>query len=274
MNAWPPFVDQAFSARLEAAGASQVEGVARLVAEKLPARGAAAIQIAGGWAAFLLPNISLSRAAGLGMKGPVTRQEVETLEHFYRSRESMARILVSPYADLSLIEHLGERGFRVADFNSTVARLTKDPVAKPALDVRRIELSGAADWVRVSLEAFAAPHPATLDTLDIFTAAFAWDKASYFSAYIDGAAAGGGAMHVLDGVAHLFAGSTLPAYRGRGVQTALIRARLAYARELGCDLVFSEAEPGSGSQRNLEREGFVSVYTQSVMIKPLAAMRA
>src|SRR5262249_6291715 len=90
------FVDHALSARLEAAEAAQLEGFARIVAERLPDLGAAVAEIAGGRASFLLPHVSVSRAVGLGMSGPVTAADVDALEAFYRTRGTEARILVSP----------------------------------------------------------------------------------------------------------------------------------------------------------------------------------
>jgi GNAT superfamily N-acetyltransferase len=66
-----------------------------------------------------------------------------------------------------------------------------------------------------------------------------------------------------DGVA-LFSGSaTLPTMRRRGLQTALLEARLRYAHEHGCDLAMMVAEAGSQSQRNAERRGFQVAYTRT-----------
>jgi hypothetical protein len=51
--------------------------------------------------------------------------------------------------------------------------------------------------------------------------------------------------------------------RRRGLQSALIRARMRYAAEHGCDLAMLVAEPGSHSQRNAERRGFRIAYTRT-----------
>ena len=78
--------------------------------------------------------------------------------------------------------------------------------------------------------------------------------------WADGLPVGTGSMKIADGVAWLSADSTLPGFRGRGIQQAIQRHRLRLAREAGCTLVVTEAEPGSGSQRNMERLGFGVVY--------------
>ena len=65
-----------------------------------------------------------------------------------------------------------------------------------------------------------------------------------------------------DGVAGFFGASTLPAFRRRGVQTALLRARMERAREAKCDLAVCLAQPGSSSGRNATRLGFQVLYTR------------
>ena len=57
-------------------------------------------------------------------------------------------------------------------------------------------------------------------------------------------------------VAVLGAASTLPEYRGRGAQPALLRRRLVAAAAEGCTLAVATARPGSPSVANLERAGF------------------
>ncbi len=56
------------------------------------------------------------------MNGPVSAEDVEALIRFYRDRGTEARILVSPYADPSLFEQLGERGFRLVDLDTVLVR--------------------------------------------------------------------------------------------------------------------------------------------------------
>ena len=83
-----------------------------------------------------------------------------------------------------------------------------------------------------------------------------------FVAEVDGVAAAAGVL-VLGEVANLANASTLPAFRGRGLQSALIRARIAAAAAAGADLVCSGASWDSQSQRNLERAGLRIAYTKT-----------
>ncbi|KYF96018.1 hypothetical protein BE20_43435 [Sorangium cellulosum] len=278
MTPRPVFVDRALSARIEAAEAAKVEAAALEVAARLPARRAAVAVIAGGRAAFIAPHIRLSRAAGLGMSGPVEARDVEALEDFYASRGTAARILVSPFAHPSLLARLGERGFRLDSLDAVLVRTLApdaeihgpEPAARGVV-VRRAARDEGSAWVAASLAAFAAPGRPQPDRGDIFDACFHDPGSAYFFASsTDGAVAGVGAVYVHERVALLFAGGTLEAHRGRGVQRALIDARLAYARDAGCDLAYSVAQAGSTSQRNLERAGLVAVYSQAELSKPFA----
>lgn len=85
-----------------------------------------------------------------------------------------------------------------------------------------------------------------------------------YLARVDGIPAGAALLAVEDDLGYLASASTLPEHRNRGVQAALIAARIADARTSGCDLVSSQAGFGSASQRNLERAGLHVAYTKAV----------
>ena len=63
--------------------------------------------------------------------------------------------------------------------------------------------------------------------------------------------------------------ATLPSFRGRGIQSALLRARIWIAGASDCVLAVIEAEPGSSSQRNMERLGFRVAWTDVCFRKDL-----
>ena len=74
-------------------------------------------------------------------------------------------------------------------------------------------------------------------------------------------------MRLDGGLAQLSGASTLPAYRRRGVQTALLGERLRWAASQGCDLAVVTTQPGSKSQQNAVRRGFDRLYTRAVLVK-------
>jgi hypothetical protein len=84
----------------------------------------------------------------------------------------------------------------------------------------------------------------------------------------DGVMAGGASFRMADGVAQLAAPA--PAHRRRGVQTALLSARLADAATAGCDIAVVTTPPGAKSQQNAQRRGFDLLYTRAVLCSVLA----
>ncbi|MDQ3256840.1 MAG: GNAT family N-acetyltransferase, partial [Acidobacteriota bacterium] len=79
--------------------------------------------------------------------------------------------------------------------------------------------------------------------------------------------AGGGCVLISEGVALLSGTSVLPEFRSRGIQSALIRARLVYSAAHGCDIATVGTTPGSSSERNVQRHGFRVAYTRVKLSK-------
>jgi GNAT superfamily N-acetyltransferase len=151
----------------------------------------------------------------------------------------------------------------------SVDKAERFPDLPPGLAVHRAAPEDAAAWVHTSLAGFAPPgSDPSFDRAPFFEAGFHGQFAVYFTATVAGTVAGGAALGIHGGAAHFFADSTLPAFRGRGVQGALIAARLSHAREVGCDLACAATAAGSASQRNFERAGFAPAYSQALLIKP------
>jgi hypothetical protein len=78
---------------------------------------------------------------------------------------------------------------------------------------------------------------------------------SLYLAQIGGRPAAAATLYIDDRVAYLADATTAPAFRGRGLQTALLRRRICDASAAGIDFVFSGAEPMGTSHRNMERAG-------------------
>ena len=84
---------------------------------------------------------------------------------------------------------------------------------------------------------------------------------SCYVAYDDEAPAGAGALYIHERHRLAGLGATLPQFRGRGAQSAILAARIEEARRRGCSAVTTETgevEDGrpSSSYRNIVRAGF------------------
>lgn len=262
------FVDLVFARRLEMAETILPDWVEAIHRNK-PSRPVAAENIAGGVAFFGGPNFPSNQIVGMGLYGEVKAGDVDRLEHFYRSRSVAATVVVSPLADPALLALLGQRGYHIAEFNSVLIRRisTNEPFAPPeGIVIERVSQETVAAWRRTITQGFSDVIAVPEDVFD----GFALLPGSLdFLTRIDGVVAGACSGRIVSQtrIAALFGAATLPAYRHRGVQGALIARRLRDAALAGCEYAVVSTQPGSGSQRNMERRGFRLAYTKVVMVR-------
>jgi GNAT superfamily N-acetyltransferase len=92
--------------------------------------------------------------------------------------------------------------------------------------------------------------------------AFTRQSTVNFIASADGRQAATGSLCLYEDVALFGGASTVPEMRRRGLQAALLTARMNYAYEGGYQLAMMVTAAGSQSQRNAERAGFRVAYTR------------
>jgi GNAT superfamily N-acetyltransferase len=221
--------------------------------------------IAGGYAVFCGPGSPVTQAVGLGLHGAVTAEEFDRLETFYFERREAVRVETCPMADAALMNHYKERGYHISEFSNVMARpVSKDAdrISPPGVEVRVAGRRQIDLWVLTVCQGFAESYPVTQELMSVMKMFALVPTTKCFLATIDGRVVGGATLAVRGRIAGLFGASTLPEFRKRGVQTALLRKRLAHASELGCTLAMSLAQPGSISQRNITKAGFQTLYTR------------
>jgi hypothetical protein len=259
--------DLALARRLEAAEAANGVECALSQDRLQPHSGAAFQGIAGGWAVFVGPESPLTEAIGLGLAGPVREADLLALEAFYGGRGAAVGVDLCPLADASLLELLRERRYRISEFNNTlVRRLSRGEEIAAERAVRRAGAAEAELWARTVGQGFLERRELTPAEMDIGRIIFHIDGAL---CYLAGGAEPGAAaaMSIRHGLALLFGDSTIPAFRRKGLQAALIRGRLAAAVAAGCNLASASTAPGSASQRNYERMGFQVAYTKVTLVR-------
>jgi GNAT superfamily N-acetyltransferase len=232
--------------------------------------GGEVLDVAGGKAVFFTPDSPITQAIGVGIGEPVTVADVDRVEDFFRSRGAACSIHITPWSDAVLLAELSSRRYQVFEFeNAFVQRIdaiASNP-ADPAIEVHLIERDEASTWARVCAAGFATEGVDEEMLREIGEAFTAAEGGRCYLASIDGIACGAAAsVSVRDlGVVGLFGAATLPEFRGRGVQNALVARRLAEASGEGCELAFVSTLPGSASHRNVLRRGFELVYTKVSM---------
>ena len=264
--------------RLEEADIAHIRRQIEACSQLFPDHKSFNVPVSDGIASITLPSFGrkLNRITGYGMKGPVSGEELAVAEDLFK-KNGVAEMGINmwPLADPSALQALTSCGFFVENFINSYARHLTDE------DLKGVELEGVeiicvsaervSEFPRWSVGGYkdGGRLELLLDTLARI-AVLREDTSIYF-AIVDGKVAASAGMALIDtskgGVAHLYIDSTLPEYRGRGLQVALLKTRLADARKAGFELASVQARPGNGSCRNIERAGFSLAYTKTWFAK-------
>jgi GNAT superfamily N-acetyltransferase len=265
------FLTSADARRMEAAEEYGALRHAQATHKENPASGVAWEAFGGGHLVFIAQDSPIGRAHGLGFSGQVTTADIEHVEQFYFSHGATARVDVCPYSDPSLFESLGKRGFQVEEFNQTLARwVTPDErfeAKRSEAEIRAIRPEEASTWQKVLAKVFFDDKAAQFESL--FAPWAALRSPLCLAAFVGGQMVAGAAGLLVPeyNIAAFFGAATLPEFQGRGIQYAFTQARLKVAQAAGCDLAITLSNPGTTSQRNLERSGFRLAYTKVVVRK-------
>jgi GNAT superfamily N-acetyltransferase len=241
---------------------------------------ATTFRVGGGGAFWYSRGNIVNSAFGLGMNGPVEREEIAALIEFFAERGEQARIDVCPYTDASLLRWLATYGFVATGFETVLLQRLGDasdvlseepgPVrwGGPSVTVHQASSAGDRElWAELEARGFKEDVLTEEDMVLARAIALRRD-AVHLIGSVDGQPAGTGMLVIDEGAAMLNGDATLPAFRNKGVQTALLHARLRLAAEAGCDLAVIEASPGGTSERNQQRAGFRVAYTRVTMELP------
>ncbi|HSD28547.1 MAG TPA: GNAT family N-acetyltransferase [Vicinamibacteria bacterium] len=277
------FASTSLAARVERAEARLMADGAAAAGRRHPATGVFAVPLAGGFATYTGPGSPLNKVAGLGFAGSLDEGELDAVEKAYAERSSPVQVELSCLADPSIGALLTRRGYTLVGFENVLGRPL--PAELPATPGNGIEVSTSpreelTAWLDVVVTAFASPDAQGVPSHEQYPRETAevviGDMAAVaglvrYLARRDGAAAGGASLRLSEGVAQLCGAATLPEHRRRGVQSALLAARLEVAAREGCDVAVVTTQPGSKSQENSQRQGFELLYTRAVLVRKLAA---
>ena len=265
------FIDLNLARRVEMAEANAGRECAEACRRFHPEHSVAIEEIAGGVAVFAGVDSPITQAIGVGLHGAVSGAEVDALGDFFHRRGAPAAIELCPLVDISLYEKFAARNYHLLELTDVLilddlAAARVPGTMSAGVTVRAATPDESKLWTQTVAAGFAEHYPVTQVMLDVMEGFYGRRDACFYLAFADGIVAGGGGVFAGQGVGGLFGASTLPAFRRRGVQSALLAARLAWARAKGCDLAVSFARPGSSSHRNIERNGFRVAYTRTKLI--------
>lgn len=234
------------------------------------------IPMAGGAACFAEDGSPMNKVVGLGFDGVPGDDELAEVERAFAERGTAVQVELSNLADPGIAATLTGRGYQLVSFENVLGQSLLDdpqPVTPAGVEVRLSD--DLATWIDVVVEGFAHPDEQGVASHEEFPREIVANAerdmeqagAAAYLALCDGVVAGGAGMRMSNGVAQLTGAATIPPYRRRGVQSALLAARLADAARGGCDIAVVTTQPGSVSQQNVQRRGFHLLYTRVILVK-------
>jgi GNAT superfamily N-acetyltransferase len=273
----PLFCDAALAGRIERVEV-QLIALSNEAARRRAGTAGFVIPVAGGAASFAGEGSPYNKVAGLGFGGVPDAAALDEIERAFAAYGAPVQVELAHLADPAILAVLAARGYRLESFENVLGRaLTDDPerVMPPGVEVRLSTEDESEVWLDVVAEGSAYPDTQGVPWHEEFSreaiigaerdSAAAGDVR--YAALRDGGMVGGATMRIAEGVAQLTGAATVPAHRRRGVQTALLSARLADAVAAGCDVAVITTQPGSKSQQNAQRRGFDLLYTRAVLVK-------
>lgn len=210
----------------------------------------------------------LHRVIGIGTLGPASQPTLDRVLRHYDGRGLVPRVEVAEgVAPRSLEPLLRRNGFAEEEGDHLVHVLQTDRAPDvPAAAGLRIEMATrrtAGEFGRLIRTGFAADGPVG-DLFDRASAAAVrrMPSSRFVSliARVDGRPAGTAMLWCSPRVAGLYSGSVLDAFRGRGIQKALIAERVRLGLERGRRVFTSQTAGDGPSAHNLHDLGFRVLY--------------
>lgn len=171
--------------------------------------------------------------------------------------------------NVELADRLSAYGLRQVGFHAGYYGIPElQDVAAPAnVRVRAVESS---DDLTTYLTTFHAGWEMRAETLGLYleTMRFWSDVPGWhlLLAEIDGIARGVGLMTSAGRTGYLAIATTLPAFRNRGCEQALVHHAIGRAKALGCEVVCGQCEVDSPSAHNFQRFGMRLAYHKAMWL--------
>jgi hypothetical protein len=211
-----------------------------------------------------LPSPSFNRVVGLRAGD---ERLVAPIDAWYREHGATARFEMVPGDfDAALGCALADLGYHHSGFHAALGCRPGDPMAEPhAAGIERVT---TAAQMEDFLAAYVAGWGTPAKDHDRFKANVRpWLNLPGWLLYVarlDGRPAATATLYIDGNAAYCADATTDPAFRRRGLHSALLHRRIADATAAGVDLVFSGAAFLSASYRNMERIGMRLMFMRAV----------
>jgi hypothetical protein len=223
----------------------------------------------GGGVATLMSNdptgFYWSRVLGLGWEEPITDDMVTEIVNWYRAKGGSSVIFqVSPLVPQGDWETVLEAaGFTAGgSWVKCIRDISPPQAASTDLKIRRLTEEDGQRYAEVYWAGFEFENPLFIEWMSRQPKMDHWRT---FGAFDGDELAAVGALFLNGDIGGMSGAATLPAFRNRGAQGALIAARVEAAALEGCQWVVSETgaeteDNPNPSLHNLHRHGFTELY--------------
>lgn len=274
----PLFCDLSLAERIERVEAQLIAAASDAARARRADTVGFAIPLEGGVASYAEPDSPFNKVAGLGFGGIPDEKTLDEIERAYAELDCPVRVELPHLADPAIGALLTGRGYRLESFENVLGRALTggfEHVTPPGVELRASGDDELESWLDVVVDGFAHPDDQGVASNEEFPRQILLNAVrdvaaagvTRYAALRHGVLAGGGSFRMSEGVAQLAGAATAPAHRRRGIQTALLSARLARATEAGCDIAVITTQPASKSQENAQRAGFSLLYTRAVLVR-------
>lgn len=201
------------------------------------------------------------------LAGPGQEAELAEAVAFMTGKGIRCRIDVTPFhQNGDFLKHLAREGFYHLGFQMALygEAVPFVPERTPGVELKVCEsaddVETAAQLYPLGFEMTGAWVGFMSDSVRAVAGLPGW---TIYLALVDGEPAGTGLLYQAERAGVLAGAATLPYFRGRGAQKALIHRRIADAAAAGCDLICSQTGNGTVSQNNMEKAGLRIAYTKA-----------
>ncbi len=268
------FPDPGLAAQIDRAEA----GLSAAFAAGAAAAGAAVFnqELGGGRAVLVRRGSPVNKLIGAGFDGALDDSELAAVEEAWAAQGEPMRVELSTLAAPEVGPQLSGRGYRLDGFDNVLGMSVE-----PAAGVNGISVDDADDdvvWRELAVDGSLHPDDSAVTAevhareaiesvyLDLVRA----DGFRRVVARVEGEPAGVATLRLDGDVALLCGATTVPRFRRRGVQAAMLAARMNLAHQAGARVAVVTTAPGSQSMRNVMRRGCALLYARAVMVRPMS----
>ncbi len=206
-----------------------------------------------------VPSEFFHRVVAIDVAADEVNRLIDDALTYFRAKDFACAFTISPQdRPVDLAAHLLRRGFVQGKQASAMSfeSASDSPGRNESVTLHDVAPNDYDTWADVMRRSFESP----IGMGEVGRTVLAAPDTKLYLAQVDGEPAGSALLHSQFGMGYVDLVGTLPAFRGQGVATALVRQAVADSLEQGNCWTALEAVTGSPAERIYERIGFRVKY--------------